>query len=125
MEMIAFFRCPLRSSYAILTLDPLRHHSDSGSALSQFQNIGRSKKLILTVWKVSMENKTCSYCGFIAQQSAEFCVSCGRELPASVAEARKSFEAPENQLYSIQPFTGIGAVINPTLRIFTKNFWFI
>src|ERR1700755_551535 len=72
-----------------------------------------------------MENKTCSYCGFIAQQSAEFCVSCGRELPASVAEERKSFEAPGNQLYSIQPFTGIGAVINPTLRIFTKNFWFI
>jgi uncharacterized membrane protein len=72
-----------------------------------------------------MENKTCSHCGFIAQQSAEFCVSCGRELPSSAAEDHKSFKAPENQLYSIQPFTGIGAVINPTLRIFTKNFWFI
>jgi hypothetical protein len=72
-----------------------------------------------------MENKTCSNCGFIAQPSAEFCVSCGSELSSFVADDNKRQGAPENQLYSIQPFTGVGSVLNPTLKIFTTNFWFI
>jgi hypothetical protein len=72
-----------------------------------------------------MENKTCSNCGFIAQPSAEFCVSCGRELSSFVADNNKRQSAPENQLYSIQPFTGVGSVLNPTLKMFTTNFWFI
>jgi len=72
-----------------------------------------------------MENKTCSNCGFIAQPSAEFCVSCGRELSSFVGDDNKRQGAPESQLYSIQPFTGVGSVIGPTLKIFTTNFWFI
>lgn len=72
-----------------------------------------------------MENKTCSNCGFIAQPAAEFCVSCGQELSSSVADDSKRVDASGNQLYSIQPFTGVGSVLSPTLKIFTTNFWFI
>jgi len=72
-----------------------------------------------------MENKTCSNCGFIAQPAAEFCVSCGQELPSFVADDSKRVDASGNQLYSIQPFTGVGSVLSPTLKIFTSNFWFI
>jgi len=72
-----------------------------------------------------MDIKQCAYCGFNAEPMAEFCVRCGRELGGQQAQRSSRGQADESQLYSIGPFTDIGAVVGPTLKIFTKNFWMI
>lgn len=73
-----------------------------------------------------MDIKQCTYCGFSVEPAAEFCVRCGRELNQA---AQSPFETErsrtDGQLYSIGPFTDLGAVIGPTLKIFTNNFWMI
>ena len=71
-----------------------------------------------------MDIKQCAYCGFNAEPTAEFCVRCGREL-GQQAQASSRARTNESQLYSIGPFTDIGAVVGPTLKIFTQNFWMI
>src|SRR5215475_5817652 len=79
-----------------------------------------------------MSAAKCSQCGFVGLLSDERCSRCGAEL-SQAAGATENHEAgfdyksgPEFEPSPhIGQFDGVGAVLSPTLSMFTKNFWLI
>jgi uncharacterized membrane protein len=81
-----------------------------------------------------MSTATCTQCGFVGRLSDERCVRCGAEL-AYASEANENYQGAfagdvgSSSRYEatphIGPFDGVGAVLGPTLRMFTGNIWLI
>lgn len=83
----------------------------------------------------------CEQCGLINPLAAENCERCGAELREPVAsrpvatadytprpfDPETSEPAAEEFRFPpvIRPFDGIGAVLSPTISLFTSNFWLI
>jgi uncharacterized membrane protein len=83
----------------------------------------------------------CEQCGLINRLAVENCDRCGAELkdatqrstPATVDERPRPFDletsepAPEEFRFPpvIREFDGLGAVLNPSISLFTSNFWLI
>jgi uncharacterized membrane protein len=82
-----------------------------------------------------MSTTRCPQCGLLDFSSAEFCKRCKTEFGAVVFDTVQrpdtSFTgdyAAEDSLAReslIQPFTGVGSVLTPTINLFTKNFLLI
>jgi uncharacterized membrane protein len=81
-----------------------------------------------------MSTAICSQCGFVSRLSDERCANCGAELtqaPNTSEHHRAAFDHGPGTASEFGPsprirqFDGVGAVLGPTLSIFTKNFWLI
>ncbi len=78
-----------------------------------------------------MSTAKCSQCGFVGRLSDERCAQCGAELmqaPTAVEIQQSRFDQETSTFEPsprIGPFDGVGAVLGPSLSMFTQNFWLI
>ncbi len=83
-----------------------------------------------------MTSVKCGNCGFVDWASSELCKRCGTEMSRPLAESTASEEnnqfalvGPAGAFYeeatAIRPYTGMGAVLSPTLEIFVRRFFLI
>src|SRR6267378_6426714 len=83
-----------------------------------------------------MTSVKCGNCGFVDWASTELCKRCGTEMSRPHAETNAPegnnqfvFAGPDGAYYEngtvILPYTGIGAVLGPTLEIFFRHFFLI
>ena len=75
----------------------------------------------------------CTQCGLIGPLSQEQCRGCGAVLSSATASNENFHTRAEGDisqsivktLPAIGPFTGVSAVLGPTITLFTKNLWLI
>jgi uncharacterized membrane protein len=79
-----------------------------------------------------MSTTRCPQCGLLDFSSIEFCKRCKTEFGPVLSGTDQRFNESSPDHYAaedflagespIQPFTGVGSVLSPTLNLFTKNF---